>query len=114
MKKPLDDEARLRHILQAIDYVEEFMEGKTKNDLYTEPMLRFAVERQLEIIGEAANRLSDQLKAGYPETEWRKIVAFRNFVVHEYFGIDLNLVWDIVQTKIKPLRAAILTILGEE
>jgi hypothetical protein len=59
MRKPLDDEARLRHMLEAIGYVEEFLAGKTKEDFYREPMLRFATERQLEIIGEAANRLSE-------------------------------------------------------
>lgn len=69
MKKPLDDEARLRHILEAIAYAEEFLTDKTKDDFHNQPLLRFAVERQLEIIGEAANRLSDSLKKGYPETE---------------------------------------------
>lgn len=62
MKKPLDDEVRLRHMLEAANHVEEFVAGKTKDDLHNQPMLRFAVERQLEIIGEAVNRLSDSLK----------------------------------------------------
>jgi uncharacterized protein with HEPN domain len=62
MKKPLDDKARLLHILQAISYIHEFLVSRDKEAIYNEPMFRFAIERQLEIIGEAANRLSDTLK----------------------------------------------------
>ena len=101
------DKTRLLHISEAIDYIETFIEGKSKVDLYNDPMLRFAIERQLEIIGEAANHLSDELKLNNPEIEWRKIVAFRNFIIHEYFGVDLELVWDIISNKIPPLKATI-------
>lgn len=101
------DKARLLHITEAIHYIETFIEGKVKDDLYNDPMLRFAIERQLEIIGEAANHLSDELKLTNPEIEWRKVIAFRNFIVHEYFGIDLELVWDIVANKIPPLKMVV-------
>lgn len=69
--------------------------------------MRFAVERQLEIIGEAANHLSDTIKETFPEIEWKKVVAFRNFITHEYFGVDLELIWDILATKISPLKQTI-------
>ncbi len=69
MKRLLDDKVRLLHILQAIDYVNDFLEDRSKESLYDEPMFRFAVERQLEIIREAANHLSDSLKELTPETE---------------------------------------------
>jgi len=62
MSRTDTDKARLLHILQAIDYVDEFLTGRSKEALYDEPMFRFAVERQLEIIGEAANHLSDETK----------------------------------------------------
>ena len=101
------DKARLLHIIEAIHYIETFIEGKVKDDLYNDPMLRFAIERQLEIIGEAANHLSDQLKLTNPEIEWRKVIAFRNFIVHEYFGIDLELVWDIIANKIPLLKMVV-------
>ena len=113
MKKHLSNEARLRHILEAIDYIQEFSTGKTKKDLYEEPIYRFAIERQLEIIGEAANALSEDLTTKYP-ADWRKIVAFRNFIVHEYFGVDLELVWDIIANKIQPLQQTVLFILDSE
>lgn len=109
---PIPDRARLLHILEAIDYINQFLIGKTKQDLYDDALLRFAVERQLEVIGEAANHLSDALKTQYSTVEWRKITAFRNFIIHEYFGIDLELVWSITQTNIAPLRLTIEEILS--
>ena len=107
MKKVDSDRIRLLHIQEAIRYIETFLIGKGKGDLYTDALIRFAVERQLEIIGEAANHLSDEIKILFPEIEWRRVVAFRNFLTHEYFGIDLELVWDIIANKIPPLKATI-------
>lgn len=63
-----------------------------------------AVVRNLEIIGEAARNLSDEIRQSFPEIEWKKIVGMRNILVHEYFGINNRIVWDIVQTKIAPLK----------
>lgn len=114
MKKSDGDRARLLHILEAIQYIQSFTTHKEKSDIYDDPMLRFAIERQLEIIGEAANHLSDELKSTSHEIEWRKIVAFRNFVAHEYFGIDLELVWDIIANKIPPLHSLISKLLSDE
>lgn len=70
MKKSDGDRARLLHILEAIQYIQSFTLRKTKTDIYDDPMFRFAIERQLEIIGEAANHLSDELKITRPEIEW--------------------------------------------
>ncbi len=114
MKKSLSDRARLLHILQAINYVGEFLNGKPKEILFEEPMVRFAVERQLEIIGEAVNHLSETTKASAPDIEWRKIVAFRNFVSHEYFGMDIELLWDIATNKLKPLELIVSQLLTEQ
>lgn len=107
MKQILSDLARLEHIREAIAYVETFLETKTKEDFLSEPILRFAVERQLEIIGEAANHLSENILQQAPEIEWRKIIAFRNLIVHEYFGVDLELVWSVVQHKIPQLGVSV-------
>lgn len=112
MKATLGDLARLNHILEAIAYVDSFLKNRTKEDLFNEPMLRFAIERQLEIIGEAANYISSETLSQAPEIEWRKIVAFRNFIVHEYFGVDLELLWDITQKKLPPLRLSVEFLIG--
>ncbi len=87
----MNDKARILHIIDAIDYTDGFLKNKTVQDLEQDSMLRFAVERQLEIIGEASKHISQDLKNKYSNIEWVKIVAFRNFLAHEYFGIDLNL-----------------------
>jgi uncharacterized protein with HEPN domain len=69
MKRSLDDKARLLHILQAINYIGAFLTDRSKEALYADPMFRFAVERQLEIIGEASNHLSESLKESTPDVE---------------------------------------------
>jgi uncharacterized protein with HEPN domain len=107
------DQVRLLHILEAITYIESFLNNKVKQDLYDDHLVRFAVERQLEIIGEDANHIDENLKLKFPDVEWRRIVGFRNFLAHEYFGIDLELVWDIVNNKIPRLKILIQNILSE-
>ena len=66
-----------------------------------------AVLRNLEIIGEAANRLPEELKTRAPEIEWARIASFRNVIAHAYFGIDDEIVWDVVQNKVSELLAAL-------
>jgi uncharacterized protein with HEPN domain len=97
-------------------YVEDIMEAIRRIGSYTEsmdfvtfaksPMTIDAVIRNLEVIGEAAGRISEDLKAGFPEIEWRKIIALRNVLAHEYFGIHTKIVWDVVVDKLKPLEDA--------
>lgn len=111
MKGNLSDEIRLLHILDAIRYMEIFSVDKSKDDLFNDPMYRFSVERQLEIIGEAANNLSDILKNKYSEIPWPKIISFRNFIVHENFGLDLELIWDVVANHIPKLNNDVVEIL---
>ena len=111
MKGKPGDEIRLRHMLEAISNIENFSAGKSKDSLYSEPMYRFSVERQLEIIGEAANNLSKELQSEYSSIPWPKIISFRNFLVHEYFGIDLELIWDILINNIPVLKSDIEKIL---
>jgi len=76
-------------------------------------MYRFSIERQLEIIGEAANNLSAGLKNKYADTPWEKIISFRNFLKHEYFGIDLELVWGIIESQIPVLKKDIEKVLQQ-
>ena len=111
MKTPLGNRVRLLHILNAIEHIEDFIRDKTKQSLYDDVMFRSAVERQLEIIGEAANRLSADVKAQRHDVEWQNIVGFRNFIIHEYFGVDLELVWDIVANKLGPLKEAVVDLI---
>jgi uncharacterized protein with HEPN domain len=70
--------------------------------------------RNLEIIGEAVKHLSDDTKQRYPQVKWRKIGDFRNIVVHEYFGVSDEIVWDVGENEIPPLLAQIKIILNEK
>ena len=113
MKGKLSDEIRLRHILEAIRNIEDFSAGKSKSDLFENLMYRFSIERQLEIIGESANNLSPDLYNANPLVPWNKIISFRKFIVHEYFGLDLELVWSVVVNNIPVLKPDIEKILQE-
>ena len=104
MKGKIPDEVRLRHILDAIAFIEKFSTGKTKEDFYKDFMYRFSVERQLEIIGEAASKLSTSIITKHTHVPWREIISFRNFLAHEYFGLDIELVWGIVINYIPSLK----------
>ncbi len=113
MKGERTDEIRLRHIQDAILYIEKFSEGKKREDLYSHAMYRFSVERQLEIIGEAANNLSATLISQHSDVPWPQIISFRNFIVHEYFGLDLDLIWNVITVHIPPFKIQIEKILAD-
>ena len=107
MRDKLGEIVRLQHIREAIAFVEEFSSGRQESEMETNAMCRFALIKQLEIIGEAANHLSESTKERMPDVEWWKIKGFRNISVHEYFGIDPVIIWKIVQQDI-PVRKAAL------
>lgn len=83
----------LQDIIDCIVLIEQYLEEKTKEDLFTDQQLQDAVLRRLEIIGEASRQLSDEVKNDHPEVPWRDIINMRNIFVHGYFGIDIDLVW---------------------
>ena len=75
-------------------------------------MMIDAIVRNLEIIGEAAKNMPDGIKKKYPQIEWRKIAGLRNILIHEYYGVDLEVLWDIVKNKIPVLNKEIKVIAG--
>jgi uncharacterized protein with HEPN domain len=80
--------ANLWDMLEAAGRIQDFLKDKTFEDVLRDDMLRAAVERNIEIIGEAARRISDELKQEHPEIPWHKIIAQRNVLIHEYDDID--------------------------
>ena len=107
-----DDIAYVRHIRECIRRIEENVaEGR---DRFIEShALQDAVLRNLQTMSESTQHLSDALKAAQPEIEWARIAAFRNVLVHNYPGIDIDRVWEITQRDVPELKRAILTMLQE-
>lgn len=96
----------LDDILEAIRRIRSYTDGLNAKKFEADLKTQDAVIRNLEVIGEAAGKLPDNIKSKSDEIEWRKIVGVRNILIHEYFGISTSIVWDIVQTKLRPLENA--------
>lgn len=92
----LGDEVRLKHILQCIAEIKVYIENTGFENFQHNSMMYNACMRQLEIIGEAANRLTSALREGYPNINWAQIIGLRNLLIHEYFGVKLEVIWEII------------------
>ncbi len=111
MKSESGDKIRLQHILDAIEEIHNYLISADLSIFLENSMMRFACIKQMEIIGEASNHLSIELKSKFSEIEWVQIVGMRNVFTHEYFGIDTSLVWEIIKNDIPELEEKIGTIL---
>ena len=100
---PREYKQQIDDILESASYIKEYVTGMSFDDFAGDRKTRDAVIRNLEIIGEAARVLPDEIKQK-SNIEWYKIVALRNILIHEYFGVNLKLVWDVVQNKLEELE----------
>ena len=103
----------MEHILHAIDRVLRYTDGKSYEELVSNDMMYYAVVKNIEIMGEAANMLTSDFITSHPETPWKQVRGMRNYIVHEYFQIDDVVVWDVVTNNLKPLREQIEKYLTE-
>lgn len=110
-EKPRNRE-RLLHILEAIDNILEFIGTKSFEDFKREKILRFAVIKNLEIIGEAAYLLTQDFKSVHKEVEWNDMIGMRHILVHGYYEIKDEIIWATIETDIVPLRVKIENILS--
>ncbi len=101
-------------ILDSGSAILEFVKGLSFEEFYCDRKTYSAVIREFEIIGEAAGKLPDNLKQRHPDIEWQDIKDFRNLLIHEYFGIDLEIVWKIVQDDLPGLMNAVREIMRTE
>ena len=109
-----DDLVRLRHMLDAANEALDFTRDKTRDDLDNERMLLLSVTKLIEIIGEAANKVTDQVQAEHPEIDWTSIVGMRHKLSHGYFEIDNDIVWATITEDLPPLIEALEGILDRE
>lgn len=104
MRSRLGDEQRILHIKEAIKEIEGYTRDIDMNEFKSNSMIRFASIKQIEIIGEAARYITDDTRNKFPDIEWKQIAGLRDILVHEYFGIDADLIWQIVKVDIPELR----------
>ena len=103
----------LRHILAEADYLAEQTASISKEDFLKNETLRRAFVRSLEVIGEATKKLPDEFRTRYPLVEWRTMAGMRDRLIHGYFGVDHDLVWEVTTQKVPELRRKVRGILQD-
>ena len=107
---PPEDRIRWQHMIEAAEDAINFFSGRQRTDLHRDRMLLFAVVRAIEIIGEAANKITPQTRAAYSEIPWPAIIGMRNRLVHAYFEIDTDIVWMAITQEVPALLAQLKAI----
>ncbi len=113
MRAPEADRVRLQHMLEAMHELESRASELTEDNLDRDAMLRFAAVKLIEIIGEAANKLSKELHDAHPEVPWALVIGMRNKLVHDYFHIDTAVVAEVIAVHLIELRQKIEKILAD-
>ncbi len=103
----------LHHIHDEVNFILNTTNGKSKDEVIDDAVLSRAIIRSLEIIGEAAKKFDEEFKSEYPYIEWKKIAGTRDKLIHDYFGVDYDIVWDIIETKLPDLQYFIAEIIDE-
>lgn len=98
------------HILENIDKIESFSKRLNKERFLKDDLRQYALIRALEVIGEAVKNIPLSVKNKYPLTSWKEIIGTRDILIHHYFGVDLNIVWDIIKHEIPRLKQQIIKI----
>ena len=97
----------IQDILEALGEVEDFTTGMQFEDFVEDKKTINAVVRSLEVIGEAAKKMPDSMREKYPEIPWKRMTGMRDKLIHEYFGIDLEIVWEVVTNELPPIKPLI-------
>jgi len=103
----------LRHIKEEVDFILQYTKVKTKDEVVDDAVLCRAIIRSLEIIGEASKKLDEEFRSNHPQIEWKKMAGTRDRVIHHYFGVDYDIIWDIIENKLPDLQERVGYILDE-
>ena len=104
----------LSDIAEAAENIRSYVGNRSFEEFRNDRMRVDAVVRNFEVIGEAVKNLSEDLKTKFPATDWKAVAGFRDTLIHGYFGIDLEILWDIIEHKIPELQREITTIIASE
>ena len=113
MKNRISDKERLLHIIDAIQSIEEFTKEISYGEYIEDFKLRLALIKLLEIIGEASGGITPQTQEQFSDIDWAILKSVRNVLVHEYFGVDYDIIWNVIKSKIPDLKARIELILNK-
>ena len=113
MREQSRDRSRLEHMIQAMERIRRYTKGKTFDEFIADDMMYYAVVKNIEILGEAANMLTEEFRNKHPMTPWKLVSGMRNYIVHEYFQVDKNVVWDVITHDLPTLEQQISMYLKE-
>jgi uncharacterized protein with HEPN domain len=111
---PRDYKVYLEDILESVANIREYVGGFVFETFAKDKKTLHAVIRNLEVIGEAAKKIPSEIRAKSQDIDWKRISGLRDILVHEYFGVDLEILWDIVQNEIPVLESKVRTLLRSE
>ncbi len=103
----------LQDIRESFIAIEEYTQKITEKEFYSSRQVQDAVIRRLEIIGEAAKNVPQEIKLKNKTIEWKKVSGLRDILIHEYFGVDIDILWDIIQNKLPGLKTETSAILSQ-
>ncbi len=107
---PKDNRVYIEHMLDCIHRIDEYVEDR--DTFYQSRLVQDAVIRNLQVMAESSQRLSDESKSSFPEIPWREISGFRNVLVHDYLGVDLDSIWSVVEMELPQLEKALINLQG--
>lgn len=104
----------IKHIVESIKFIEEFSQDLTEEELSKNRLKQDAIVRELEIIGEAIKNLPSEFTDKYKKVDWKDLAGLRDKLIHHYFGVDIEIVWNTIKEDIPKLKKEILNILDKE
>lgn len=103
----------LNDMLGAIEKIQRYTSKMTYEGFKNDELVQDAAIRNLEILGEAAKKIPDEIKSAYPDAEWKKVAGLRDILIHDYFGIDTVIIWDVIQNKLPSLQISLRKIVKD-